>query len=140
MSRISRSEMLIDIAEVVAKRSTCLRLQVGAVIAIRGRVLSMGYNGAPPGLPHCSPDTCNNQSPCSATIHAEANAIACASRYGAAIEMADLYSTHSPCIDCAKLIISSGITAVYFRTAYRDARPIELSSKAGVKVDQWYRV
>lgn len=138
--RISREDMLIQMAEVAARRSTCLRLQVGAVIAIEGRVLSLGYNGAPPGLPHCEPSTCNPQSPCTATIHAEANAIAFASRYGVGIQGATLYSTHSPCAECSKLIISSGIRTVYFQTAYRDLRPLALLEQAGVKFDQWYNV
>ena len=140
MSRISRDDMLIGIADVVAMRSTCLRLHVGSVIAIEGRVLSIGYNGAPPGLPHCTEETCNPSTPCTRTIHAEANSIAFASRYGASIRGACLYCTHSPCIECAKLIISSGIRQVFFRTAYRDTRPLELLKAAGVYWDQWYQV
>lgn len=139
-ARIDRHDMLIRMAEIAAMRSTCLRLQVGAVIASEGRVLSIGYNGAPPGLPHCTPETCNPNSPCSRTIHAEANSIAFASRYGTGIRGATLYSTHSPCIECAKLIISAGIAAVYFRTPYRDRTPLDLLDQAKVMVDQFYRV
>lgn len=138
--RITRDEMLASMADIVAMRSTCNRLHVGAVIAIEGRVLSVGYNGAPPGLPHCTPETCNANIPCSRTIHAEANSIAFASRYGVSIGGASLFSTHSPCIDCAKLIISAGISRVVFRTAYRDRTPLDLLKTAGIELDQVYTV
>lgn len=132
--RISRDQMLMSIAEIVAQRSTCNRLQVGAVIAHQGRIISTGYAGAPSGLPHCSPDVCNIDSPCTRTVHAEAGAIAYAARSGIRVEGATLYCTHSPCHACAQLIINSGIKIVYFKTPYRKTEGIELLARARVTV------
>lgn len=124
--------MCMEWAVTAAKRSTCLRNQVGAVIAIDGRPLSIGYNGAPPGLPHCAPETCNVNYPCVSTIHAEQNAINWAARKGIAVEGAILYCLLSPCFDCAKSIIAAGIKAVVFLDQYRVADPIGLLLKGRV--------
>lgn len=129
--------MLMSIAEVVALRSTCNRLQVGAVIAHRGRIISTGYAGAPSGLPHCSPDVCNTEFPCTRTVHAEAGSIAYAARAGISVDGASLYCTHAPCIDCSKLIINSGIRSVYYKTPYRKTEGIELLAKAGILVTKF---
>lgn len=134
--RITREQMLMSIAELVALRSTCNRLQVGAVIANQGRIISTGYAGAPSGLPHCSPEVCNVDFPCTRTVHAEAGAIAYAARLGIRVEGADLYCTHAPCIDCSKLIINSGIRNVYFKTPYRKTEGIELLTQAGIPAYQ----
>lgn len=130
--RITRDEMLMEMALVVRRRSTCLRLQVGAVLANNGRPISTGYNGAPAGMPHCRPDICNDEHPCIRTIHAEANAIAFAARNGVATYGAFLYVTHSPCMDCAKLIINAGIQRVFYETRYRETAPLDYLLEAGV--------
>lgn len=135
--RISRDDMLMQIAQVVAKRGTCNRLQVGAVIALDGRIISTGYAGAPAGLPHCSPETCNVDNPCTRTVHAEAGAIAYAARSGIKVQGATLYCTHCPCIDCSKLIINSGILNVYYATPYRKTEGLELLISAGVGAYHW---
>jgi len=134
MKRISRNQMLQEMVRVVAKRSSCLRLQVGALVARDGRVLSSGYNGAPSGLPHCSPETCGPDRPCTATVHAEAGAIAYAARHGIPIEGSSLYCTNSPCLDCAKLIINAGIIHVDYQIPYRVIEGIELLKLAGIRV------
>jgi dCMP deaminase len=138
MNRISRDEMLMTIAEVVARRSTCCRKNIGAVLARDGRFFAPGYNGAPSGMPHCEPGTCNAANPCTRTIHAEANAIAFAARYGIATEGSTLYVTVSPCNDCAKLIINSGVVRVVFRERYRIDAPIKLLNDAGIETE-WYQ-
>jgi dCMP deaminase len=132
--------MLMDIALVVKLRSTCLRRQVGAVLAVDGRVLSSGYNGAPGGLPHCIPQTCSDERPCIDTVHGEANAIAFAARYGIRIEGSTLYTTASPCRACAILLINAGIIRVVYDERYRDTTPIEVMEKAGVVVERWVPV
>lgn len=116
--------MLIEMLHAVAKRSSCLRLQVGALIVRDGRVLSIGYNGTPAGKPHCTTETCNAEKPCTSTLHAEANAIAYAARHGIALEGTWLYCTYSPCLSCAKLILSAGITLLAFENLYRDEDPL----------------
>lgn len=134
MSRISRDEMCMEFAVTAAKRSTCLRRQVGAVIAQGGRPLTIGYAGAPSGMPHCTPETCNEQNPCKNTIHAEANAIAWAARMGVPTAQATLYCTLSPCDSCAKLILAAGISRVVFMELYREHSPCTLLLSAGVDV------
>lgn len=135
--RITRDEMLMEIARIVARRSTCNRAQVGAVVAQDGRIVSTGYAGAPSGLPHCSPETCNTSAPCTRTVHAEAGAISYAARSGIRLGGATLYCTHCPCIDCAKLIINTGIKRVIYDQAYRKTEGLELLRTVGIVVEQW---
>lgn len=130
--RISREEMLMEMAITASKRSTCLRKDVGAVIARDGRVLSVGYNGAPSGQPHCTPQTCNTSAPCERAVHAEANAIAFAAKAGISTDGAELYATVSPCPYCAKLIINSGIRKVWYLEEYRDKSGIHLLTLSGI--------
>jgi len=135
-SRISRDELLIRIADIVAGRGTCNRAAVGAVISMGGRIISTGYVGAPSGLPHCTSVGCDpsNSTGCLRTVHAEANAIAFAARNGIATGDAELHCTHSPCNSCAKLIINSGIRRVVFDSEYRDREPLKLLEMAGIQV------
>jgi len=135
--RISRDDMLMEIALIMARRSTCNRLQVGAVVAQAGRIVSTGYAGAPAGLPHCSSETCNVSTPCTRTVHAEAGAISYAARAGISLEGSSLYCTHCPCLDCAKLIINTGIKRVLYDQAYRKTEGLELLQSAGIEVGQW---
>jgi dCMP deaminase len=130
--RISRDELLTSAARLVSGRSTCLRLQVGAVVALEGRILVTGYNGAPTGMPHCTPDICGPDKPCSRTVHAEANCIAFAARHGISLEGAFMYCTDSPCMECAKLIINSGIRGLNYQREYRDRKPLDLLVSAGI--------
>lgn len=135
--RICRDQMCMEWALSAARRSTCMRNQVGAVIVMDGRPLSIGYNGAPPGRPHCNPETCNDQNPCDTTVHAEANAIAWAARKGVAIEGADLYLTLSPCLSCAKLILAAGIRRVIFDRFYRESAGLNLLASGTVGTVPW---
>lgn len=132
MDRPSRDEKCLEHARVEARQSTCLRRQVGSVIALDGRIISTGYGGAPSKLPHCTPETCNDQAPCTNTSHAEANAIAFAARHGLATEGATLYTTLSPCKTCADLIINAGITRVIYETPYRLTEGLERLTQAGI--------
>lgn len=136
--RISRDELLMEMAWTASKRSTCNRAHVGAVIAHDGRVISMGYAGAPAGLPHCTHENCNESAPCTRTVHAEASAIAYAARSGVAVEGATLYCTHCPCLDCAKIIINAGIKRVVYETPYRKTEGRDLLISAGLCVEQFF--
>jgi dCMP deaminase len=139
VDRISRDSMLMEMAFIAAKRGTCERASVGAVIARAGRVISTGYVGAPPGASHCTDVGCviGKHNGCIRTVHAESNAIAYAARYGVSTEDATLYSTHSPCEPCAKLIIAAGIRRVVYTIDYRDRSGLELLSELGIEVEQW---
>ncbi len=142
--RPSLDEYFMEIAKVVAKRSTCLRQNVGAVIVKDKRILSTGYNGAPMGLPHCLDIGClreelnvpsgERHELCRA-VHAEQNAIIQAAVHGVSIKGATLYTTHQPCIMCAKMIINAGIVRVVYGKRYADERGLEFLKEAGIKID-----
>src|SRR5687767_3879721 len=115
--RVSRDQMLMEVAQAVAKRGTCSRKQVGVVVARDGRVLVTGYNGTPAGMAHCRHDYQTGE-PCIDSVHAEANAIAFAARHGAKLDGAEMFTTYSPCLACAKLIINAGIVRVVMCEMY----------------------
>lgn len=138
--RPSWDEYFLGVAKMVASRSTCDRLNVGAIIVKNKTIVSTGYNGAPRGMPHCD-DVGHEISDghCVRTVHAEANAIAQAARNGGAVEGADIYLTHSPCYDCFKLMVNSGITKVmydeFYGSRYGASRAVfALAKKAGVRI------
>ena len=143
MERPSLDEYFMEIAKVVAKRSTCLRQKVGAVIVKDKRILATGYNGAPSGLPHCDEVGCmrqklgvpsgERQELCRG-VHAEQNAIIQAAKFGISVDGATLYSTHCPCIVCAKIIINAGIKRVVYGRDYADKNGLELLKEAGIEV------
>jgi dCMP deaminase len=136
--RISRDQMLMEMAITASKRSTCNRKHVGAIIAIDGRPVSVGYAGAPSGLPHCLDHGCipGPDGGCIRTQHAEANAIAFAARKGISTEKATLYTTVSPCLACAKLIINAGISEVWFLELYRKQEGLQLLDLLGISCEQ----
>jgi dCMP deaminase len=126
---------MLDIAEVMSRRATCALASVGVVIARDGRIISTGYNGAPAGMEHCHHDLAWGESePCLISVHAEANALAYAARLGNSTDGGTLYSTHMPCINCAKLIVNSGIVRVVGCHPYRDTYGVELLFNAGIPV------
>ncbi len=143
LKRPTLDEYFMEIAKVVASRSTCLRQKVGAVIVKDKRILATGYNGAPSNLPHCDEVGClreklkvpsgERQELCRG-VHAEQNAVIQAAKFGISVEGATLYSTHCPCITCAKIIINSGIKKVVYGKDYADKNGIELLKDAGVEV------
>lgn len=134
MSRITRAELFRELVLSIAKRSTCTRKSVGAVIVKDGRVLSMGYNGSPSGMPHCIDEGCllGPEGGCIRTQHAEANAIAWAAREGISLMGATLWVTDSPCLSCAKLIVNAGIVEVVYLQRYRDESGIRLLNDARI--------
>lgn len=136
-SRISREQMYFGIAQVVRLRSTCLRGKVGCVAVSGHHIVAVGYNGAPPGMPHCFELGCdleenNHDAGCQRTIHAEANVIAFAAKQGIPLHETVLYSTHGPCRKCAQLIVAAGIMRVHYLTPYRLPEGLELLDKANV--------
>ncbi len=129
------NEYFMNIAHEVAKRSTCERAQVGAVIVRDKRILTTGYNGSPRGLPHCSEVGClMDNGHCVRTLHAEQNAIIQAALHGVITEGAIIYVTHQPCFICAKTIINAGISEIVYDKEYRDDRSIDFLTQAGVKI------
>jgi dCMP deaminase len=136
-------EYFMNIANLVATRSTCLRRSVGAVLARDRRLLSTGYNGAPSGLRHCLDIGCfrkQNNIPSGERhelcrgLHAEQNAIIQAALHGVSVKEARLYCTNHPCIICAKMIINAGITSVIIKDGYGDPMAEDILREAGVTV------
>lgn len=144
--RPSWDEYFMEIARLVAKRSTCLRRQVGAVLVRDKHILSTGYNGAPRGLAHCLDIGClreqrgipsGMQHEICRGIHAEQNAIIQAALHGVSTEGATLYCTHQPCVLCAKMLINAGVVRVVFAGEYPDALAREMMEEAGLVLDRW---
>lgn len=132
--RPTRDRTLMDMALIVARRSTCQRIPggIGALIAVDSRVISTGYAGPVSGALECCPEVCNASVPCTRTVHAEANAIIFAARSGIAIEGSTMYCTLSPCESCAKMIVNAGIARVLYASEYRSAGGITLLVNSGV--------
>lgn len=126
-----------------AQLSHARRLQVGAVIVKDDTVISYGYNGMPAGWDNnCEEEICYPDSDAVTlktkpeVLHAESNAIAKLAKTSNSGMGADLFVTHSPCIECAKLIHQSGISRVFFNRNYRDDSGIEFLKKSGIVVTQ----
>jgi len=143
MDRPSWDAYFMGIALLVAKRSTCLRRSVGAVIVKDKRILATGYNGAPSGIEHCSVTGClrerlkvpsGERHELCRGIHAEQNAIIQAAYHGVSIKDAVLYCTNLPCSICAKMIINAGITRIYFQSGYADSMSSEMFEAADMDV------
>jgi dCMP deaminase len=125
-ARPSLDSYFMMMARLAAERATCDRKSVGAVLVRENRQISTGYNGSPPGAPHCTDhgvgclmaDNGEGKVGCIRTVHAEANAIAHAARFGHSTEGSTLYVTLMPCLSCAKIIVSAGVVRVVFCDEY----------------------
>ena len=143
MKTPSWDEYFMAIAHVVASRSTCSRRQVAAVIVKDNRIISTGYNGTPRGITNCNEGgcpRCNSTVPSGKSLdeclcsHAEENAITQAAYHGISVKGATLYTTFSPCLMCAKMIINSGIACVVYNDCYTNQNGISLLIQAGVRI------
>ena len=124
----------LEMAAVWAKNSYCTRRQVGALLVKDRMIISDGYNGTPAGFENVCEDENGVTKPY--VLHAEANAITKVAKSGNSSEGATLFVTASPCAECAKLIIQSGIKRVVYRDAYRLTDGIDLLARAGIEVEQ----
>lgn len=126
---------LLEMARVMSQRGTCTRAQVGCVIAVDDRVCATGFNGAPHGVPHCEhPVDEPVDAACQLAVHAEANAIVFAARHGVSIAGGALYTTLTPCVPCAMLILNAGITRVIAAVRYRDEAGLLLLARSGIAI------
>ena len=121
----------LRMARIWAENSYCERRKVGALLVKDRMIISDGFNGTPAGFENVCEDGDGNTK--SYVLHAEANAITKVARSNNSSEGATLYITASPCVDCAKLIIQSGIVRVVFNELYRITDGLELLSRAGIE-------
>lgn len=136
-------EYFMEIAHVVAKRSTCIRRQIGAVIVKDRRILTTGYNGAPRGLAHCTDSAClrdemgiisgTRHELCRA-LHSEMNAIIQAAQCGVSTSGGTLYCTHQPCSVCARMIINAGIVRIVYVGDYPDRFSVSMLKEANIEI------
>ena len=123
----------MNIALEIAKRSYAERLKVGAILVKNNSIISDGYNGMPYGFTNkCETDGITNPE----VLHAESNAISKIAKSNQSSDNSTLYVTVSPCIECAKLIIQSGIKEVYYRELYRNVDGLNLLQKSKINVIQ----
>ncbi|HSH25324.1 MAG TPA: ComE operon protein 2 [Massilibacterium sp.] len=134
--RISWDEYFMAQAHLLALRSTCTRLSVGATIVRDKRIIAGGYNGSVSGDVHCIDEGCYVvDDHCVRTIHAEVNALLQCAKFGIPTRGAEIYVTHFPCLHCSKAIVQAGIKAIYYASDYKnDPYAIELFQQAGVKM------
>jgi dCMP deaminase len=141
MERPSWEEYFMDIARLVARRSTCLRRQVGAVLVKEKNILATGYNGTPSGITHCAEVGCLRQQlgvpsgerhELCRGLHAEQNAIIQAAKHGVNIAGSTLYCTNSPCSICSKMLINAGIARIIYLEGYPDSLSLEMLREAGI--------
>jgi dCMP deaminase len=142
-SRLSWDRYFMEIAQLVARRSTCLRRQVGAVLVKDKMILSTGYNGAPTGLEHCADVGClrerlnipsGERHELCRGLHAEQNAIIQAAYHGVSIRGSTLFCTNLPCSICIKMVINAGIKTVVYLNGYADGLSLDLIAKSGLKL------
>lgn len=137
MSRITRNNLYIQIALLIAQRGTCKRMQVGAVLTLDHKIISTGYNGPDKEEEHCNSFQCDTTQACKRATHAEANAIKSAQSIILWPENTlRLYVTHQPCKRCAEKIIRAEIHEVYYLNEYREKAGIELLLNNNIKVIQ----
>ena len=122
----------MDVAQRFAQLSSAKRLNVGAIVVKDDRIISIGYNGMPTGWDNKCEDEHFKSKP--EVLHAESNAIAKLAKSSESGLGASIFITHSPCIECAKLIYQSGISTVYYKNVYRSSAGIEFLKKSKVKV------
>ncbi len=146
--RPSWDEYFMELAQVVKKRSNCLRAVYGTLIVKDFRIIATGYNGTPHGVKNCIDGGCDRcmrrekgeiqtheyQESC-ICVHAEQNAIVQAAYLGISTKGATMYATISPCSSCAKLIINAGIVRYVYAKEHHDKEGINLLKKAGIRVE-----
>jgi dCMP deaminase len=138
MMRLSWDQYFMAQSHLLANRSTCTRLAVGATIVRDRRIIAGGYNGSTSGGVHCTDDGCYViDDHCVRTIHAEMNAILQCAKFGVPTQNAEIYVTHFPCLQCSKAIIQAGIKKIYYATSYHNhPYAVELLEDAGVETVQ----
>ena len=139
MTQEQSDKYYIKVAQLCAKNSYAIKLQVGAIIVKDGQIMSDGFNGTPCGFENkCEVKSMDDSlHTLSYVLHAESNAILKCAKYGRPTNGSTLYITYSPCIECAKLIIQAGIIRVVYLEDYKKSEGLELLKKAGINVEKF---
>ncbi|MBI3051006.1 dCMP deaminase family protein [Candidatus Woesearchaeota archaeon] len=147
MKNLTWEEYFIEVAKLIAKKSSCAKRQIGAVIVKDGMIVSTGYNGTPRGVKNCNQGGCER---CSSDVqsgqnlheclcvHAEENAIVQAAYQGISTKGSTLYTSLCPCLYCAKTIVNAGIRKVFYNQGYAmDTQTIRLLTEAKVDIEKY---
>lgn len=136
-TRPTWDDYFMAVAKLVATRSTCDRLQAGAVLVKDKRIIATGYNGSPPGLKHCdNVGHLMEEGHCVRTIHAELNVLLQAAIQGSTSTVGStLYSLYNPCIHCSKYVVACGVKKVIVGKIYRNSTALDYLKEAGVEVE-----
>ena len=135
MPRLSIDEVYMDVAYTIAQLSYAERRKVGCVIVKENQIVSFGYNGTPKGFDNsCEHGYGEELTTKREVLHAESNALTKIAKSTMSSDGADLYTTTSPCFECSKLIVQSGINRVFYSEEYRDVEGLELLNKAQIDV------
>ena len=139
MNQEQSDKYYIKVAQLCAKNSYAIKLQVGAIIIKDGQIMSDGFNGTPCGFENkCEVKSMDGSlHTLSYVLHAESNAILKCAKYGRPTNGSTLYITYSPCIECAKLIIQAGIIRVVYLENYKKSEGLELLRKAGINIEKF---
>lgn len=146
MDRPSNDEYFMNMAKLVATRSTCVRRRVGAVIVKDKRVLSTGYNGAPKGSKHCDERGCirvdldvpsGTRHELCRGVHAEQNAVVQAAYFGVSVKDSTIYTTTYPCSMCAKMLINAGVVEIVYNEGYPDDLSKDLIAESGMVIRRY---
>ena len=144
--RPSYDEYFMKMADLVSKRSTCLRRKVGALLVKEKHILSTGYNGAPKGMKHCSEVGCvreklnvpsGERHELCRGLHAEQNAIIQAAVFGVSIKGSTLYCTNAPCVVCVKMLINAGVTEIIYSGDYPDDLAKQMLTESKLKIKRF---
>lgn len=146
-NRISKDQYFMEIAELVSKRSTCIKRKVGAILIKDNHILSTGYNGAPSGFAHCTAQTCVRQNlkpgehpELCRGVHAEANCIIQAALHGTSIDgNTTLYCTTFPCMSCLKLLMNAKVNRILYKEGYFMENKVkqDLVDESKMKIEQF---
>lgn len=136
--RPERYAVFMAIAQVMSLRGTCQRAKVGCIITSPDhRIISSGYNGTLIRAPHCTEMGCNLEEKCQHSVHAEANAISFAARFGISLSGSIMFCTTAPCKSCAMLIIQAGVHKVVYLSDYTDNIGIKMLTDHNIGVQQY---
>ncbi len=146
-NRISKDQYFMELAEIVSKRSTCVKRKVGAVLVKVNHILSTGYNGAPSGLTHCTKETCVRQNlkegehpELCRGVHSEVNCIIQAALHGTSIDGdTTLYCTTFPCMSCLKLLINAKVKRIVYKEGYYMENKVkqDLADESKIKIEKY---